>query len=253
MTKWFFFSVIFVFFSLSLQAQSDIPDRSVHLPSGRKGTTYEILNLISDLSGYLFMYDSKIINSNRSVRIPAGTYSLKEAIEMATGVKEINAKLFGNHILIYKKTEDAGQGKPEFIPVLSSLSFGYITVEGAVRERESGEPVPNCTVGIADIGTGTVTNQNGRYLLKVPDSLKNAHIFFSHIGYEAQFVPVSLLAESKADVFLDTVGSKNRPPTRGRGESAGVNRAWRVHKGSTRIPGRSGRFRGSGRSVARNC
>ena len=34
----------------------------------------------------------------------------------------------------------------------------------------------------------------------------------------------------EADVFLLTVGSKNRPIERGRGDSAGVNRAWRAHK-----------------------
>jgi len=71
-------------------------------------------------------------------------------------------------------------------------------------ERESGYPVAYCAVRIVENGMGTVTNQNGQFLLKIPDSLQNAYVHFSHIGYEAQFVPVGLLAENKADVYLDT-------------------------------------------------
>ena len=160
-----------------------------------------MLNHISDLTGYLFMYDSKTINSNRTVRIPSGIYSLKDAIVCATGDNEIRTKIFGNHILIYKKNEKT---IPAQTPLISSQTSMYITLEGAVKERESGEPVAYCTVGIMEAGIGTVTNQNGQFRLKIPDSLRNAHIHFSHIGYQAQFVPASLLAESKADIYLDT-------------------------------------------------
>ena len=184
-----------------LRAQSDdLPEQSIQLPN-RRGTTYEILNLISDLSGYMFMYDSKMINSNRSVRVRSGLYSMNDAILQATGDKEIRAKVFGKHILLYKKTDDAAPDRDILPPAQTSV---YITLEGAVKERESGDPVAYCTVSIAEMGIGTVTNQNGQYRLKVPDSLQNASIHFSHLGYQAQFVPVSLLAESKADVYLDT-------------------------------------------------
>jgi len=160
-----------------------------------------MLNHISDLSGYLFMYDSKMINSNRTVRIPSGIYSLKDAIVRATGDNEIRIKLFGNHILLYKKTENT-------VPAKSSLSnfqtSMHITLEGTVKDRESGEPVAFCTVGIVETGMGTVANQNGQFSLKLPDSLRNTYIHFSHIGYQTQFVPANLLAESKADVYLET-------------------------------------------------
>ena len=196
--------VCFWFTCLPLQAQSDdLPNRTVQLPN-RKGTTYEILNLLSDLSGYLFMYDSKVINSNRTVSIPAGAYSLKDAIFRATGDDGISIKIFGNHILLYKKTEPTTPSKMETAPLPPYPALTHITLEGAVKERESGDPIAYCAVNVVENGIGTVTNQNGQFLLKIPDSLKNAYIHFSHLGYEAQFVPAGLLAENKADVFLDT-------------------------------------------------
>ena len=48
---------------------------------------------------------------------------------------------------------------------------------------------------------------------------------------------------TEAEVILYTAGSKNQPIKRGWGESVGVNRAWRAHKGNTCIPGRSANLR----------
>ena len=188
-----------------LQAQSDVlSEFLVQLPN-RKGTTYEILNHISDLTGYLFMYDSKVINSNRIVRISPGKYSLKEAIRRVTGDNQIDAKVFGNHILLYKKTDHDNLPTPsENAQVPGSSASAFFTLEGAVMERESGDPIAYCAVRIVENGMGTVTNQNGQFLLKIPDSLQHAYIHFSHIGYEAQFVPAGLLIENKADVYLET-------------------------------------------------
>jgi len=199
------FTFVFLLFAcFPLQAQSDdAPDLTIHL-SGRKGTTYEILNLISEQSGYFFMYDSKMINSNRSVRIPAGGYSLKEAIVRATDDKDIRIRTFGKHILIYKKTDEIIPSRNEPVPLLTYPIPTQITLEGSVRDRESGEPIAYCAVGIMETGTGTVTNQNGQFLLKMPDSLQNVYILFSHIGYEAQLVPANLLAGNNVDVFLNT-------------------------------------------------
>ena len=149
------------------------------------------------------MYDSKVINSNRTVRIPAGAYSLKDAIARATGDNGIRTKIFGNHILLYKKEDDAA-AKTEAVSFPNFPAPAHITLEGAVMERESGEPIAFCAVRIVENGMGTVTNQNGQFILKIPDSLQNAYIHFSHIGYEAQFVPAALLAENKADVYLVT-------------------------------------------------
>ena len=48
---------------------------------------------------------------------------------------------------------------------------------------------------------------------------------------------------TEAEVISYTAGRKNQPKTRGWGDSVGVNRAWRAHKGNTCIPGRSANLR----------
>ncbi len=191
-----------LFFACSLlQAQDDnVANRTIQLPK-TKGTTYEMLNMISELSGYLFMYDSGMINSNRNVKIPAGNYTLKEVIILATGDNNIRIKIFGKHILIYKD-ESSPPVQPEEIPLPSSPI--YPTLEGTVKDKETGEPIPYCAVGIVEAGIGTITNQNGQFQLKLPDSLQHTYIHFSHIGYESQFLPTLLFIDRKADVYLNT-------------------------------------------------
>ena len=196
--------ILSVFIVSFVQAQTDdMFDRTVQL-SRQRGTTYEILNNISDITGYMFMYESKAINSNRIVKIPAGTYTLKEVIILATDDQNINTKVFGNHILLYKKTEDDNLSKTAPSPTLPYSSNTYIALEGSVKERETGEPVAFCTIGLSETVTGTIANQDGKFLLKIPDSLKNSYIHFSHLGYRTQTVPASLLAENRADIFLET-------------------------------------------------
>ena len=202
--KWSGTVFLFSLFCLTLQAQSnDLPDITIQLPKS-KTNTYDMLNKISELSGYFFMYDSKVINNDRSIKIPADSYTLKDALDRATGNNEIQAKVFGKHILLYKKADDERTDNVETVLPATFSASPYLILEGTVKERESGEPVSYCSVAITETGLGTVTNQNGQFILKLPDSLQNTSIRFSHIGYEAQFIPASLMAENRTDIYLDT-------------------------------------------------
>lgn len=61
------------------------------------------------------------------------------------------------------------------------------------------------------------------------------------------------LYRTEADVFFLTAGRKNQPIMRGWGDSVGVDRAWRVHKGNTCIPGRSVNLHADGSYITRFC
>ncbi len=198
MKKYLWWIWCWSFICLPIRAQSDdLPNIMIQMPKS-KGTTYVMLNRISELSGYLFMYDSEVVNSNRRVKIPAGTYTLEEAIVQATGTT-VRMKVIDRHILLYQ----ADIVEPSQSVSIPSVT-GYLMLEGIVKDKESGEPIPYCTVGVLETGIGTVTNQNGQFLFKIPDSLRHVYIHFSHIGYEAQRLPALLLSESKADIYLKT-------------------------------------------------
>ena len=64
------------------------------------------------------------------------------------------------------------------------------TITGVVTDAENGETLigVNVTFG-SDLGKGTVTDIDGRYLLLVPDTLSSLR--FSYVGYAIQLIPIT--------------------------------------------------------------
>ncbi|WP_075557219.1 STN and carboxypeptidase regulatory-like domain-containing protein [Parabacteroides timonensis] len=185
--------------AVPLQADdNDILDRVIHL-SKNKETIYHLLGEVSEQSGYLFIYDSKIINNEQIVKIPGGKYSVREAIYLITGNKELGLRVIGNHILISPpiKTTPA-----EAEPVLPD-SIRYFTLEGLLRDKYTNEPIPFATVGISEEAIGSITNQGGEFRLRLPDSLRQSQITFSHLGYQPLEMSASLLAERYSMLTLE--------------------------------------------------
>ncbi|WP_293717163.1 STN and carboxypeptidase regulatory-like domain-containing protein [uncultured Parabacteroides sp.] len=182
-----------------LQADdNDILDRVIHLSKNRE-TIYHLLGEVSEQSGYLFIYDSKIINNEQIVKIPGGKYSVREAIYLITGNKELGLRVIGNHILISPPIETT---PAEAEPVLPD-SIRYFTLEGLLRDKYTNEPIPFATVGISEEAIGSITNQGGEFRLRLPDSLRQSQITFSHLGYQPLEMSASLLAERYSMLTLE--------------------------------------------------
>jgi TonB-linked SusC/RagA family outer membrane protein len=68
-------------------------------------------------------------------------------------------------------------------------SYGQeLTVSGKVTDAKSGEPLPFVNVAVKGTTSGTTTDENGDFRLKVPGS--RVQLSFSYVGYEDVTVPV---------------------------------------------------------------
>lgn len=80
------------------------------------------------------------------------------------------------------------------------LSFGLAraqeTVSGMVTDADTGEPVLFVNIGIIEAGVGTVSDEKGQYLLRLPAA--TAMVTFSAIGYETQQVAGKVLRQNGA-------------------------------------------------------
>lgn len=198
-TNLYFLIGLLLVVAVPLQADdNDILDRLIHL-SKNKETIYHLLGEVSEQSGYLFIYDSKIINNEQIVKIPGGKYSVREAIYLITGNKELGLRVIGNHILISPPIKTT---PTEAEPVLPD-SIRYFTLEGLLRDKYTNEPIPFATVGISEEAIGSITNQGGEFRLRLPDSLRQSQISFSHLGYQPLEMSASLLAERYSMLTLE--------------------------------------------------
>jgi hypothetical protein len=167
-------------------------ERKIKFPES-KGTVYELLEKVTERSGYLFIYDSSVVNNEQPVSLKKGEYTIRQAIHEITGNRLLNLRIAGNHILIQPPADT-----PAYRP---DSAAGYFTINGTLLDRYTREPVAYASVGIANDAIGAIANQNGDFRLRLPDSLRHTLVYFTHIGYLTQEFEARLLA-GHTGVFL---------------------------------------------------
>lgn len=165
----------------------DVLEQIISLPQ-MKGTVYSLLGKVSGQSGYLFVYDSKVVDNDAIVKIRKQKCTVREAIYEIVGDKTLILKIIGKHILILPS---AGARVEKETKELLRPAFSTIT--GALMDKETGEPVINASVTIQGTSIGNITNNSGEFRLNLPDSLKNSMLSFSHLGYMAQSIEAATL------------------------------------------------------------
>jgi len=182
-----------------MSAKADELDRNINMER-KKGTVYELLNRVSERSGMLFIYEKGVVNNDQRATIAAGVYTLRDAILQITGEKDLQLKVIDNHVLLYKEHTVASVSLP--VLIADSL-FSTKTIEGYVRERLTREAIPYCSILLEGTGVGTVTNSDGKFSLKIPDSLSRARISITHIGYLSRTLSLDVFSEGKPDIYLE--------------------------------------------------
>ena len=67
----FFFSLLVCMAEFTKAADRDVLERVIYLAKS-KGTVYTLLGKVSEQSGFLFVYDSKVVDNDRMVKLEAG-------------------------------------------------------------------------------------------------------------------------------------------------------------------------------------
>lgn len=84
----------------------------------------------------------------------------------------------------------------------------YITIEGLVRDKESHRKLEFVHVTVPGTPIGTITNNDGEFLLKLKKSDNINKIMFSHIGYKNTPMAVDTVNMENINIFL-APASKN--------------------------------------------
>ncbi len=163
--------------------------------TNNKGTVYELLKDLSKQSGYIFIYDSYIIDNDKIIKVAKGTHSLRDAIYLITGNDNLQMDLVGNYIVLRIP-------KTPIITDFSNTQDPLFAIRGALVDEQNGEPIISASIHILNTSLGAVTNMEGRFLLFIPDSLLQYKARFSHIGYESREIELSLLKDRHIDIEM---------------------------------------------------
>lgn len=179
-------------------AQESILEQKITL-SNERSSTYELLNQITNITGYFFIYDSRILNSDKHCSVDSNNKTLKQILVEILDNPSLSFKVIEKHILIYKIEKQTLANK-----ALKADSTYFITVKGQVFDKKSTTPISYATIGITENNIGTVSNYDGYFVLKIPSTFQNSSLVIAHLGYKSQQIPVKLLASQKVDIYLQT-------------------------------------------------
>jgi len=196
-------AILFILFFVTTSkisfAQGDsILVQKIAIPNQRT-SVYELLNQITDQTGYFFIYDSKIVNSDKKISVFSDGKTVREILVEILNNSSLDFKVIEKHILIY--------APPLLKPEPNSVkpdTTGFVTLKGQVFEKQNSTPLSYVTIGIIENNIGTISNFDGFFSLKIPSIYLNSTIIISHLGYKNQQIPAKLLLSQKVDIFLET-------------------------------------------------
>ncbi|MEO9511056.1 MAG: carboxypeptidase-like regulatory domain-containing protein [Flavobacteriaceae bacterium] len=88
--------------------------------------------------------------------------------------------------------------------LISCLAFSQETIIGAILDAQNSGSLAYVNIGIMDKGTGTVSDAQGNFKLKLNEKVGITDtIVFSHLGYNTRFIPVSAVMNSKVTIKLN--------------------------------------------------
>jgi hypothetical protein len=192
--------VLFLITPLLANSQEDVFRQSISLPR-QNSSVYSVLNQISSQSGYYFVYNTDLLDSDRRIRLRGGEKPIGEWLAEIIDDRSLDFQIIENHILVYRHSSLERTGEPVSGHENSS---GLITIQGRVLDEGSRDPLPFATIGIKDEPIGITTNSDGVFTLQLPGENFSSYVTISHLGYRQQVVPVMLFAESKLDILLET-------------------------------------------------
>jgi hypothetical protein len=189
----------FLFVSLLVNAQNSILENRYTFEAKRT-SLYDALNIISQKTGYFFIYDSKILESDKSVKLEARGEKLEYILKDILNDPKLGFRVLSKHILIFEVKENAAAAYRK--EPARQDSAATISVKGKVFDEVSRKPLQYVSVAIEGTSEGTITNGEGYFILKLPRSHEQCNVRISHIGYKPYSFPIMLVRDQKIDLYL---------------------------------------------------
>lgn len=128
----------------------------------------QLFDAISKAGGYKFQYSADDLDDVTKRFTAQGTTNVSDLLTNALKNTPLSFKIVGN-----------------VIHITSSRSH-WSTIRGKVMD-EDGEPIPGAYVRLKGESTGTATDQDGNYKIRIP-SIKDAVLIYSFIGMSTKEV-----------------------------------------------------------------
>ena len=77
-----------------------------------------------------------------------------------------------------------------------------IVVSGIIKDNQSKRPLGSVNITVPGTNIGTVSNADGRFIIKIPVAYKDKSLEVSHVGYLNRQLPLSVANLSDVTIWL---------------------------------------------------
>lgn len=138
--------------------------RNVHLS--------KVLSEIEHKTNFRFLYNNNEVKATQKVSLDAKDATVPEALDRLLSKTNLSYKILVNNLVI-------------IAPHPAGIAVQGLT--GNVTDS-TGQPLIGVTIKVKGTSTGTVTDDQGKFKLEIPD---NAVLVVSFVGYETKEIPVN--------------------------------------------------------------
>lgn len=176
-------TLIIILISLGTLRAGTVYSQSTRLNLNLKDAAVkEALIQIEEKSDFFFLYNSKLVDDNRIVSISAKNQRIDEILGQLFKETDIVFTVVDKQIILTNKVYAKGIDKPEVNQNQQNV------VTGTVKD-DKGVTLPGVSVFVKGTTIATITNNEGNFLLEIPESAKV--LVFSFIGMKTIEIPIA--------------------------------------------------------------
>lgn len=156
----------------------------------------KIFNAIEKQTGYVVFGKRKLLTDSRPVTVSVQHMPLRAFLDIALKGQQLDYEIKGKSIALSRAPDPA----PLFNPNMALSPAA--TVHGKVVNAQ-GDPIPAATIGVKGTTSGTISDQQGNFVLDGID--QNATLVVSSVGYETK--TITLKGENDIQIQLEAAST----------------------------------------------
>ncbi len=179
-----------IFLGSILNAQ--LPEKKVTIDVHNKSLR-SIFKEISLQTGYLFTYNSNIIDEKELKTVHIQDFFVQRALDSILNYPELSYAFIDKNIVIYKKNREIQVSEDR-----KKRSSTIIT--GRILDIENNMPLEFATISLNNTNRGTFSNLQGEFSFTIPANIENPILVISMMGYDNQHYAINF--EDPQDLLI---------------------------------------------------
>ena len=171
---------------------------SIHL---KNATLRDLISEVEKQSEFIFVFYDKVVDLDKKIDVQVDNQTVDKVLDKIFTSSELTYRIFDRQIGLGKRNPVTGE--IDLPTSLEKLIVADTKLTGIVKDAK-GLPLPGVTVIVKGTTTGTITDNDGKFKLSVPNDAKT--IVFSFVGMKSQ--EIFIVGKTTINVVMseDVVG-----------------------------------------------